>query len=150
MLETDEFHRRYVLVRFMARRPRRAEFVVWASLWSEKIGIRREAGRLLIPAYLLTADAETVAYLNADGELVVTVAPERALGITFAASTLPPGDWRLEPLPEWARKLTAEWNETPDGARSLRLTTAEPGGVELSEIRLQRQDNASSVEARRQ
>ncbi|HZI18073.1 MAG TPA: hypothetical protein VEY09_05700 [Pyrinomonadaceae bacterium] len=94
MQRDPRFFRDYTLVRFEGREPYRVVSQVWARRHSERIGIRRDEGRITVPGFLLNGQRETTAHLDAAGRLVVTATPERPALLKLLE--LPPGRWRIE------------------------------------------------------
>jgi hypothetical protein len=81
-------------VRFEGREPYRVVSRVWVRKESERIGIRREEGRVSVPGFLICDNQTSVARLGAGGRLVVPITREQPARLdTF---TLPPGRWRVE------------------------------------------------------
>jgi hypothetical protein len=94
MQQDPRFFRDYTLVRFEAREPRRVTARVWVRKESERIGVRREAGRVLVPGFLVCDNQTSVARLGADGRLVTpSTAAQPARLQNFS---LPAGRWRVE------------------------------------------------------
>lgn len=152
MQANPQFTQMYTLVHFEARRPRRCGASVWLRRYSEKIGIRDTGDRVVIPAYLLNADPETSAYLDADGRFVVAVSSQRPAGIRDLL--LESGRWRIELNPP--AEISVEMRTPVDAADTLAylgayefvltgsatlpvdlfLVTERPGEVEIHEVSL--------------
>ena len=94
MQALPEFARLYTLARFAARGPRQCEARVWVRRDSEKIGIRRRATEIVVPAYLLNGESDTVAYLDAAGGFVVSAT--RRQPAVIRDLVVPPGRWRVQ------------------------------------------------------
>lgn len=94
-----EFHAHYTAVRFVGHEPTTQRFDAWVRRDSEKIGIRREGERIVVPGYLFNGNATTVAALDAEGRFVVPVTqaePAALFGLTLAS-----GRWRLSADASW-------------------------------------------------
>jgi hypothetical protein len=94
MQEDPRFFRDYTLVRFATSAPQQIISRIWVRRYSERIGIRQLNDQISIPAFLLNATDATVAYLNTNGELVVSAsrpAPPRIENLA-----VPSGRWRIE------------------------------------------------------
>lgn len=94
MQEDPRFFRDYTLVRFETHEPRRVTARVWVRKESERIGIRREPARVIVPGFLICDNQTSVARLGADGRLVTpATAAQPARLDNF---DLPAGRWRVE------------------------------------------------------
>jgi len=93
MQQDPRFFRDYTLVRFEGRVPYRATARIWVRKESERIGVRREAGRVVVPGFLICDNQTSVARLDGAGKLVVPVTNERPGRLHNFE--LPPGRWRV-------------------------------------------------------
>ncbi len=94
MLRQPEFFERYALVTFEGRTPYTFRSLIWLRKESPKIGIRRTDQRISVPGYLLNANPQTTAYLDADSRFVVPVTPQQPAAIH--GLRVPPGRWQIE------------------------------------------------------
>ena len=78
-------------------------FDAWVRRDSEKIGIQREADRIVVPGYLFNGNKATVAALDADGRFMVPVTPAEPAALF--GLTLAPGDWKLAADTSWKIRL---------------------------------------------
>jgi hypothetical protein len=93
MQRDPRFFRDYTLVRFEGREPYRVVSHVWVRRHSGRIGIRRTSEEVSVPGFLLNGNRETIAYLDANGQLVVTATRERPALLNVLE--LPTGRWRV-------------------------------------------------------
>lgn len=93
MLEKPEFYQLYTPVRFEGRHPYLFRSILWVQRESPKIGIRRGADEVILPAYLLNADPDTVTYLDENNHFVVALDRQKPLGVR--GLDLPPGRWQI-------------------------------------------------------
>jgi arabinofuranosyltransferase len=99
-----EFVANYTFTRMSAGAPRPFEFGVWVLRESERIGVRRSAGRVEVPAWLLNGDEASRVTGDGTGGAVVratTEVPARVLALDLPAGTWRPtgiGDGQLTPL----------------------------------------------------
>jgi arabinofuranosyltransferase len=69
----EEFFKHYTLINIRGTFPHEYTAMLWFRKYGDKIGIQKETDRISIPAYLFNENSETIAYPNAQGELVVPV-----------------------------------------------------------------------------
>jgi hypothetical protein len=93
MQQDPRFFRDYTLVRFEGHEPYRVVSQVWVRRFSERIGVRRDEGRVVVPGFLLNGHPETTARLDAGGRLVVATTAERP--VLYKLLELPAGRWRF-------------------------------------------------------
>ncbi len=107
---------------------------VWLRETSERVGWRQGGSRILVPAYFCNSNPKTVARLDADGKLGITVdaATPASLLLGTAASRI--GDVTLVPASPaaHARIVTQD-----DGKTWLDVTAAEPVTIEAIVLHLE-------------
>jgi arabinofuranosyltransferase len=116
MQEDPRFFREYTLVRFEGREPYRATARIWVRKESERIGIRREPGRVAVPGFLLCDNHASVARLGEGGRLVTPATNEQPARLD--KFELPAGRWRVEA-------------EASRPSVHLRVSSSRAGGVML-------------------
>ncbi|HKQ60758.1 MAG TPA: hypothetical protein VJS92_05685 [Candidatus Polarisedimenticolaceae bacterium] len=93
MVADPRFRQRYRLTTLVAERPRRVVARIWARFEGGRVGVRREARRVVVPGYLFTANAASAARLDGQGRLGVAVSAQAPAGLPSLA--LEPGSWKL-------------------------------------------------------
>jgi hypothetical protein len=96
MLRDPRFGERYRLVQLEGRTPHVFRSRLWARAEGGRIGIRREPGRVTVPAWFATDAPGSAASLGAASRLVVEVSAQTPAGI--AGLRLAPGRWELTAL----------------------------------------------------
>ncbi|MEK6642858.1 MAG: hypothetical protein AABZ08_03050 [Planctomycetota bacterium] len=87
------FHQAYRFVLLRSPPPNGLRCGIWARFDSPKIGVRNEAGRIIIPALFAASTEQTPAVLDDNGRLgVYTVRGQLA---SFKEFGPPPGTWRI-------------------------------------------------------
>ena len=88
-----EFHSHYTPIRVLSRDPddpRRAyRGIVWARKYDSKIGVRVSESEIRVPAFLFNGNAETLAYINDRGRLVIAVSAARPAEVTLDLGIIP-------------------------------------------------------------
>ncbi len=96
LLKKREFVEGYVPVHLQGTRPHAFKSGVWIRRASERIGIVTAPNEIRVPAYLLEGKDETVAHLDEEGRLVVTVSPGAPMSTVLEVPA--PGNWQAEVL----------------------------------------------------
>lgn len=96
MQEDPEFFRQYTLVRFEGREPYTAISRVWVRKYSERIGIKKDDSKLVIPGFLVNDNYTSSARLDSTNNFVVEVSG-RIPGRVHKLA-LNPGLWRVDAL----------------------------------------------------
>ena len=154
MQADPDFRRWYTLVVFEGRVPDVCRSRVWVRRDSEKIGIRRGATEIVVPAYLLNGESDTVAYLDAAGGFVVSAT--RRQPAVVRDLVVPPGRWRVQAAAAGPVEITMSISDggsggatgvpasgpapefsAPDEVRlDITVTPATDGPVEVRELRI--------------
>lgn len=144
LVALPEFSALYTFVRMRGERPYRYDFGVWVLREGPRIGLRREADRVAVPAWLLNGNEATIVTRAATGDAVV--AASRGAPVRLASLTLGAGTWRVEPAASGALDVTVAVGAGPsaalgpearfalevDGAVTLTLA---PKGAEAVDLR---------------
>ncbi len=93
MQAMPEFHDLYRLVHFEPRRPYTVLTRAWVRIDSERIGVRREPDRVVIPAYLAASSEDATAQLVPAGGLALLLYRPASACVTRV--TVSPGIWSV-------------------------------------------------------
>ena len=102
LVAMPEFHKQYRLIHTIAEDPHRVPSLIWMRLDSSRIGIRRTAQRIEIPAYWFANSRDTEAGLH-NGKLALRLPANREA--TLDNVSLPPGDYLIEGAPKLRVKI---------------------------------------------
>jgi hypothetical protein len=119
MAATAEFEALYTPVRIQIAEPREHEGTIWVRKSSDKIGIRKTSGTLVIPGYLLNANPDTAAFLD-QGRLAVALTADRPAGIQL--NGIERSDWQIDLKGRNTGRIAARM-EHEGTTLSLTLTT---------------------------
>ncbi len=104
MRDDPRFTRLYRPLFFHGRDPYPLTTQIWVRLDSNKIGIERQATRVIVPGYFLATSAQVAAQLAAPGCVEAVIPPGRS--VSFSRLRLAPGDWRLSAETDGAVQIT--------------------------------------------
>lgn len=96
MQEDPDFFNQYTLVRFEGREPYKVISRVWVRKYSERIGIKKDDSKIVVPGFLVNDNHTSAARLDATNNFVVDVSgqiPGRLHNVALS-----PGVWRLDAL----------------------------------------------------
>lgn len=122
---------------FLGRDPYPFQSRIWVRAEGGRVGIRRDEDRVVVPAYFLASNPQTVTELDPDGELVVVVTFFRSA--EALALPLRPGSWRMTAKMRGAPPLLrvrppgGVWKlARPAGAASFEVEVGERGVLDVS------------------
>lgn len=130
----DEFHWIYTPVRLHGTIPRDLTFILWVDRFSPKIGIQRRGDVIHVPAFLLSGNRDTVAFLDERGRLVISVSKRTPAFIRNLP--LPGASWKATVRPANSRAV-AEVREQPNGRFELVVTSDSAAGALLEAVTLE-------------
>jgi arabinofuranosyltransferase len=132
MQATDAFYENYAAVKVLGTVPHQYRATLWMRKYSDKIGIHQTAFNMEIPGYLLNAHPDTVAYLNARDELVVSVVKGQPAGFNM---TLPlAGEWNCQAQAS-AAGVSCKLTSDSEGSR-IRVETSSDTPIEIVKLML--------------
>jgi hypothetical protein len=141
----DEFKRSYTPVRFIGTDPHELAFIVWVNRFSPKIGIQREGDAIQIPAFLLNGNRDTIAFLNGDEQLVISISKKAPASIRDLP--LRGLSWEVALSPTNPH-LLAEVRKHSNGMLQLVVSTHNHVGFELEEVTLRNLGPKAEQESR--
>ncbi|MDI9547577.1 MAG: hypothetical protein QM346_08230 [Chloroflexota bacterium] len=118
MAETEEFAQEYAPILFKGETPYEFIGMVWVRKYSDRIGIQQDEQQITVPGYLLAEQSDHDAYLDADGQLVVSVPPQDD-ALTLTLYDLADGEWQAQIDASYADEIRYSIESQADGNSEL-------------------------------
>jgi hypothetical protein len=135
MQQKEDFARHYSLVRLQTPRPRQFIALLWVRKNSEKIGIRDEGHRIIIPGYLFNENSATYTYLSAGGQLVIPVSAARPAAVTLERELV--GNWQAQVITSDPEQISLDVT-FKEGETHIELRSSAQKDVEVQTVILTR------------
>jgi hypothetical protein len=133
MQSNPKFFTWYTPVKFKGEIPYEVLSIIWVRRDSAKIGIRSLPDKIIIPAYLFTGNPNTIASLDEQGKLAITVSKETPAKIKQLK--LPATPIQVEVIPPSSQVLPQIRNKA-DGSVNILLKNSGSLPVKVNEVHL--------------